>query len=416
MPKRRVVVTGMGMVSPVGLTVSESWQALLLGQSGIRAIQSFDCENFPTKIAGEVHGFDPLTYLKKKEARKVDPFIQYAIAASEQAMDNAKLNLNDSQKKRSGVLIGSGIGGLGTIADNNEALLKGGVKKVSPFFVPGGIVNMAAGMVSMRYGFRGPNLSIATACTSGLHSIGLASDMIAFDQADVMICGGAEAAVTPLGLAGFSAARALSTRNENPSLASRPWDRDRDGFVLADGAGVVILESLEHALERGATIYAELDGFGMSGDAYHMTSPPEDGSGAQVAMENALTAGRLDCEDIDYVNAHGTSTLAGDLAEARAIHTIFGDHCSALSVGSTKSMTGHLIGAAGAVETIFTILAVKHHCVPPTINLINPDEDCPLDFSHCNEAQSRTVNTAMCNSFGFGGTNASLIIKAYRDQ
>lgn len=416
MPKRRVVVTGMGMVSPVGLTVQDSWQALLLGQSGIRTISGFDCTKFPTQIAGEVHGFDPLTYLKKKEARKIDPFIQYAIAAADQAVEDAKFSCSPEQSHRYGVLIGSGIGGLGTIANNNEALLTSGVKKVSPFFVPGGIVNMAAGMVSMRHGLRGPNLSIATACTSGLHSIGLASEMIAFDQADVMVCGGSEAAVTPLGLAGFSAARALSTRNENPTAASRPWDRERDGFVLADGAGVVVLESLEHALARGATILAELDGFGMSGDAYHMTSPPEDGSGAQLAMENALRGSQVAVADIDYVNAHGTSTIAGDLAEAMAIHAVFGENCHAVSVGSTKSMTGHLIGAAGAVETIFTVLAVKHNSVPPTINLEHPDENCPLDFSQCNTAQSKTVNAAMCNSFGFGGTNASLIVKAYCER
>jgi 3-oxoacyl-[acyl-carrier-protein] synthase II len=411
MSKRRVVVTGMGMLSPVGNTVESSWKALLEGQSGIVNIEHFDTAEFSTRFAGLVKDFDSSAYLSKKDARKMDLFIQYGIAAGIQALEDSGLTVTEENAARVGVAIGSGIGGLDLIEKGHEALVNKGPRKVSPFFVPSTIVNMVAGQLSILRGLRGPNIAISTACTTGLHNIGHAARMIAYGDAEAMVAGGAEKASTPLGMAGFGAAKALSTRNDEPQKASRPWDKDRDGFVLGDGAGMVVLEEYEHAKARGAKIYAELVGFGMSGDAYHMTSPSADGSGGALAMEAAMADAGLTGEQIGYVNAHGTSTPAGDVAEIAGIKRALGEEGSKqVLVSSTKSMTGHLLGAAGSVESIITIMSLVDQTVPPTINLDNVDEGCDLDLVP-HTARKVEMEYALCNSFGFGGTNGSLIFK-----
>lgn len=411
---RRVVVTGLGMLSPLGNSPESTFEALLAGKSGISMIEHFDTEQYPTKFAGLVKDFNVEDYMPKKDAKKMDLFIQYGVAAGIQALKDSGLEINESNAARVGVAIGSGIGGLGLIEENHEKLLKSGPRKLSPFFVPSTIINMIAGNLSIMYGMKGPNISIVTACTSGVHNIGHAARMIAYGDADAMVAGGAEKASTHLGMGGFGAARALSTRNDDPQKASRPWDKDRDGFVLGDGAGVVMLEELESAKARGAKIYAELVGFGMSGDAYHMTSPPPNGDGAAAAMQNAINDAKVPVEKIGYINAHGTSTPAGDIAETNAVKSIFGEHAQSVMVGSTKSMTGHLLGAAGAVEAIFTIQAIAEGKVPPTINLENPDEGCDLDYI-TDGAREVDLEYALCNSFGFGGTNGSLLFKKFVD-
>ncbi|CAI0879614.1 beta-ketoacyl-ACP synthase II [Serratia entomophila] len=411
MSKRRVVVTGLGMLSPVGNTVESTWNALLAGQSGISLIDHFDTAAYATKFAGLVKNFNSEDFISRKDARKMDAFIQYGIAAGMQAMQDAGLDITEANASRIGAAIGSGIGGLGLIEENHSSLVNGGPRKISPFFVPSTIVNMIAGHLTIMYGMRGPSISIATACTSGVHNIGHAARIIAYNDADVMLAGGAEKASTPLGVGGFGAARALSTRNENPQAASRPWDKDRDGFVLGDGAGMMVLEEYEHAKKRGAKIYAEVVGFGMSSDAYHMTSPPENGAGAALAMENALLDAGVTTSQIGYINAHGTSTPAGDQAEAQAVKSVFGSDAQRVMVSSTKSMTGHLLGAAGAIESIFTVLALRDQAVPPTINLDNPDEGCDLDFVPHEARQVSDMQYTLCNSFGFGGTNGSLIFR-----
>ena len=411
MSKRRVVVTGLGMLSPVGNTAESSWQALLQGQSGITNIEHFDTTDFPTKFAGLVKDFDPEQFgISRKDARKMDLFIQYGVAAGVMALEDSGLQITEQNAERVGVSIGSGIGGLGLIEQNHTSLTNGGPRKLSPFFVPSTIINMAAGNLSIMKGLRGPNVAITTACTSGTHAIGFAGRMIAYGDADVMVCGGTEKASTPMGMGGFAAAKALSTRNDDPQKASRPWDKDRDGFVLGDGSGVLVLEEYEHAKARGAKIYAELVGFGMSGDANHMTAPPEDGAGAALAMANAIKDAQLPVECIGYINAHGTSTPLGDLAELRAVKSTFGEHAKKVMVSSTKSMTGHLLGAAGAIEAIITVLALRDQVAPPTINLDNPDDECDLDLVP-NTARKAEFEYALSNSFGFGGTNGSLIFK-----
>lgn len=410
MTKRRVVITGLGLVTPVGNTVDSSWQALLAGQSGIAPITKFDASEFSTRFSGSVKDFDVEQYLSRKDARKMDLFIQYGMAAGIQAMRDSGLEMDNEDPTRVGTAIGAGMGGMWLIEQNHSALMAGGPRKISPFFVPSTIINMIAGHLSIMYGMTGPNFAVTTACTTGVHNIGFAARTIAYGDADVMVAGGAEDVTCPLGVGGFAAAKALSTRNDDPQAASRPWDKDRDGFVIGDGAGVLVLEEYEHAKARGAKIYAELVGFGMSGDAFHMTSPPADGAGAALAMSHALKDANLAPESIDYINAHGTSTPAGDKAEAAAVKSIFGDHAYKLMVSSTKSMTGHLLGAAGAVETIFSVLALKDQVVPPTINLDNPDEGCDLDFV-AHTARQTKVEHVLCNSFGFGGTNGSLLLK-----
>lgn len=409
MTARRVVITGLGLITPVGNSVPEAWSALRDGQSGIRSIEHFDASEFPTRFSGSIQNFDTGRYLAPKDARKMDLFMQYGIAAGVQAVEDAGLEPEQTDPSRVGVAIGSGIGGLTWIEKNHSALEKGGQRKVSPFFVPGAIINMVSGNLSIRYGFQGPNIAIATACTTGTHNIGFAARLIQYGDADVMLAGGAEMSSSPLGLAGFCSARALSTRNDDPTAASRPWDRDRDGFVLSDGAGALVLEEYEHAKARGATIYAELSGFGMSGDAHHITAPLEDGRGAAVSMQNALRDAGLNPEDIQYINAHGTSTPAGDPAECQAVKSVFGEAVSGLTVSSSKSMTGHLLGAAGAVEAAFTALSVRDQVVTPTINLDHPEEGCDLDFVP-HTARDQVVQHALSNSFGFGGTNGTLIL------
>ena len=410
MTKRRVVVTGLGMLSPLGLNSEDTWRKLLAGESGIGEITHFDCSNYSTRFAGQINDFDPQEYIEKKEAKKMDRFIQLGIAAGKQALADSGLSITPDNAHRVGVAIGSGIGGLEQIEQNHIKLLNSGPKRVSPFFVPSTITNMISGFLSIMEGLKGPNLNIVTACTTGVHNIGVAARTIAYGDADAMLAGGAEATITPLGIAGFAAARALSSRNDDPKAASRPWDKDRDGFVMGEGAGVVMLEEYESAKARGATIYAELVGFGMSGDAYHMTSPPEDGEGAAASMENALLDAKIDPKEIGYVNAHGTSTPTGDIAEVAAVKRVFNEHAYDLMVSSTKSMTGHLLGAAGSVEAIFTILALRDKMAPPTINLDEPSEGCDLDFV-ANKAKPFSAAYALCNSFGFGGTNGSLIFK-----
>ena len=410
MSKRRVVVTGMGMLSPVGNSVESSWKALLAGTSGIRTIEHFDASAFATRFAGLINDFNCEDYMSKKDARKMDLFIQYGIAAGVQALKDSGIDITEENASRVGVAIGSGIGGLGLIETNHEALLAKGPRKISPFFVPSTIVNMIAGHLSIMHGLRGPNIAISTACTTGLHNIGHAARMIAYGDADAMLAGGAEKASTPLGMGGFAAAKALSTRNDDPQAASRPWDKDRDGFVLGDGAGMMMLEEYEHAKARGAKIYAELVGFGMSGDAYHMTSPSADGSGGALAMEAAIRDAGISTDQIGYINAHGTSTPAGDVAETLGIKRAMGAAASKVMVSSTKSMTGHLLGAAGSVESIISVMSLVDQAVPPTINLDNPDEGCDLDYVP-GEARQVNIEYALCNSFGFGGTNGSLLFK-----
>jgi len=408
---RRVVVTGYGMLSPLGNDAETTWQNLLLGNSGIDTIEHFDVSSFPTKFAGLVKNFDPELYgISRKDAKKMDLFIQYGLAAGIQAFNHSGLEVTEENASRIGVAVGSGIGGLTLIEENHEKYLKGGVRKLSPFFCPSTILNMASGHLSIKLGLRGPNIAIVTACTSGVHNIGHAARMVAYGDADAMLAGGAEKASTEIGIGGFCAARALSTRNEDPKAASRPWDKDRDGFVLSDGAGIVVIEEYEHAKARGATMYAEIVGFGMSGDAYHMTSPPADGAGAALAMKNALNDAKIDVSQIGYVNAHGTSTPAGDIAETNAVKSVFGEHAYNTMVGSTKSMTGHLLGAAGSVEAIFTVQSLFNNKVAPTINLDNPDEGCDLDYIR-GDARDVQLEYALCNSFGFGGTNGSLVFK-----
>ncbi|MGC9491743.1 beta-ketoacyl-ACP synthase II [Vibrio genomosp. F10] len=411
MSKRRVVVTGMGMLSPVGNSVESSWKALLAGQSGIVDIDHYDTTNFTTRFAGLVKDFNCEEYMTKKDARKMDLFIQYGVAAGIQAMDDSGLTITEDNAPRVGVAIGSGIGGLDLIEKGHNTLIEKGPRKVSPFFVPSTIVNMVAGHLSIMRGLRGPNIAISTACTTGLHNIGHAARMIAYGDADAMLAGGSEKASTPLGMAGFGAAKALSTRNEEPEKASRPWDKGRDGFVLGDGAGMMVLEEYEHAKARGAKIYAELVGFGMSGDAYHMTSPSEDGSGGALAMEAAMRDAGISGEQIGYVNAHGTSTPAGDVAEIKGIKRALGEAGSKqVLVSSTKSMTGHLLGAAGSVEAIITALSLQDQIVPPTINLDDPEDDLEIDLVP-HTAREVVMEYAACNSFGFGGTNGCLIFK-----
>lgn len=408
MSKRRVVVTGVGAISPLANTIQQTWQGLVEGQSGIRSITNFDASAMATQFAGTVEGFDPSHLISAKDAKKMDTFIQYGMVAADEAINQSGLKEATTDPSRIGFAMGSGIGGLGTIEKNHGQLLNSGPRRVSPFYIPASIINMISGHLAMQYGFTGPNIAITTACTTGTHNIGYAARTIAYGDADAMIAGGAEAACTPSGIAGFAAAKAMSTRNDDPQAASRPWDKDRDGFVLGDGAGALVLEEYEHAKARGAEILAEVTGFGMSDDAFHMTSPPEDGRGAQAAMENALKDANLNASQIGYINAHGTSTPAGDIAESRAIQAVCGDHANSVLVSSTKSMIGHLLGAAGAVEAIFSILALKEGVVPPTINLENPSEGCDLDYVPA-EARKAQLDHVLSNSFGFGGTNGTLI-------
>jgi len=408
--RRRVVVTGLGIVCPIGNTVAEAWSSVLAGKSGIGRITHFDASPLSSQIAGEVKNFDVAAYLSPKEARRMDRFIHLGIAAGVQALKDSGLEVTEANATRIGVNIGSGIGGLPMIEETHNDVLKGGPRKISPFFIPSTIINMISGNLSIMHGLKGPNLAMVTACTTSAHCIGEAGRLIEYGDCDVMVAGGAESTITLLTVGGFAAARALSTRNNDPATASRPWDRDRDGFVLGEGAGVVVLEEFEHAKQRGATVYAELAGYGMSGDAYHMTAPQESGEGAARCMENALRNAGLNREDIDYVNAHGTSTPLGDLAETVALKRCFGDHAKKLAVSSTKSMTGHLLGAAGGVEAIFSVLAIRDQVAPPTANLFNQDPACDLDYVP-NTARRMPLRSALSNSFGFGGTNGTLIFK-----
>ncbi|MCB1671763.1 MAG: beta-ketoacyl-ACP synthase II [Gammaproteobacteria bacterium] len=405
---RRVVVTGIGLLTPVGNDVKTSWEAIKNGQSGINSIAHFDTTDFTTRFGGSVKDFDSSLYMPARDARRMDEFIQYGMAAGVQAVADAGLEDAKPDPQRVGVAVGSGIGGIKSIEETSYQVRTQGPRKISPFFVPGSIINMISGMLSIRFGYQGPNIAITTACTTGTHNIGVAANMIANNQADVMLAGGAEMSCSQVGLGGFCAARALSARNDDPTRASRPWDRDRDGFVLSDGAGVLVLEEYEHAKARGATLYAELVGFGMSGDAYHMTSPSEGGAGAAQCMKNALASAGLTPDQVDYINAHGTSTVAGDMAETAAIKSVFGAHAYKLCVSSTKSMIGHLLGAAGAVEAIISILSIRDSVVAPTINLDNPDAGCDLDYVP-HQARELPLNVVISNSFGFGGTNGSLI-------
>jgi 3-oxoacyl-[acyl-carrier-protein] synthase II len=410
--KRRVVVTGIGIISPLGIGNEPSWQGLIEGRSGIDTITKFDATAFACRIAGEVRGFEPEKWIEKKEVKKSDTFIQYAIAASQMAVDDAGIVTTSLDSDRLGVIIGSGIGGLPLIEEMHQKLLERGPSRISPFFIPGLIVNLAAGQVSIRFNARGPSSAPATACATGSHAIGDAFKIIQHDEADVMFAGGSEAVVTPLAIGGFAAMRALSTRNDDPQHASRPWDLNRDGFVMGEGAGILLLEEREHAIRRGAKIYCELTGYGMSSDAYHITSPAEDGSGMMRVMQRAMKDAGLQPTDIDYINAHGTSTPVGDKTETIAIKRTFGDHAYKLAVSSTKSMTGHLLGAAGGLESAVAALVVKHGIIPPTINYETPDPDCDLDYVP-NIARTQKVRHVLSNSFGFGGTNATLIFSAH---
>ena len=409
MSRRRVVITGLGILSPLGIGVEENWRNLCAGHSGIGPVTHFDATAFRSRIAGEVKDFEVTNYLPAKEARRMDRFIQLGMAASIEAIQASGLEVTDANASRIGVHLGSGIGGVGTIESTTQLYLEKGPRRVSPFYVPMSIANMLSGDLSVMFGLKGPNLTIVTACSTATHSIGDAARLIEYGDADVMVAGGAEAALTPTSLAGFGNATALSTRNDDPTAASRPWDKDRDGFVLSEGAGVVILEELSHAQKRGATIYAELAGFGLSGDAYHMTSPSEDGEGAVRCMQNAMRNAGINPEQVDYINAHGTSTDAGDRAETMAIKTTFGKYAYKIPVSSTKSMTGHLLGAAGGVEAVYTALSIYHHTIPATINLVAPDEDCDLDFVP-GSAREKNIKVALSNSFGFGGTNGTLVM------
>jgi len=411
--KRRVVITGLGIISPVGNSVADAWANILAGKSGVTRISRFDSSAFASQIAGEVKGFDITNYLTARDARRMDVFIHYGLAAGIQAVKDAGIEDiagSNLDPERIGVNIGSGIGGLSMIEGTYDAYHAGGVRKISPFFIPSTIINMIAGNLSIMYGFQGPNLAIVTACTTATHCVGDSARLIEYGDVDVMIAGGAESCVTPLAIGGFAAARALSTRNDDPATASRPWDKGRDGFVLGEGAGVLVLEEMEHAKRRGARIYAELAGFGMSADAYHMTAPSEDGEGAARCMTNALRNAGLNVDDVDYINAHGTSTPLGDIAETVAVKRCFGEHAKQLVVNSTKSMTGHLLGAAGGVEAIFSALAVHHQISPPTINIFDQDPGCDLDYVP-NHAREMKIDVAMSNSFGFGGTNGTLIFR-----
>ena len=410
MSKQRVVITGMGMVSPLGLNVKENWQAILAGKSGVHKIVEFDATDYSTQIWAKVKNFNIENYVSLKDARKMDLFTQYGIAAAEEAILDSGLVIDESVAVRAGVAVGAGIGGIETITNNFEKLTNGGPRRVSPFFIPAGIINMVAGQISIKHHLKGPNISVVTACTTGTHNIGLAARMIAYGDADVMVCGGSEMTNTPLCLAGFSAVKALSRRNDEPEKASRPWDKDRDGFVMGEGAGILVLESYEHAKARGAKIYAELAGFGMSGDAYHITAPDEDADGASRAMAAAIQDAHIDPSAIDYINAHGTSTYLNDLNETIAVKRVFGDHAYQLAMSSTKSMTGHLIGAAGAVEAIYSVLSIRDQVAPATINLDNPDEGCDLNYV-AHQPQQRSIEYVLSNSLGFGGTNGSLIFK-----
>ena len=412
MSNRRVVITGLGIVSPVGSSVDTAWSNITAGKSGIRPITDYDTSEFSVQFAGTVPDFDTDKYITPKNQKKMDTFIHYGIGAAMDAYTDSGLEITEQNAEKVGVAIGSGIGGIGGIERNHNALLEHGPRKISPFFVPSSIINMISGNLSIILGLKGPNVATVTACTTGTHNIGDAFRMISYGDADAMFAGGAEMASTPLGLGGFAAARALSKRNDSPETASRPWDRDRDGFVLGDGAGVVVVEALEHAKARGAKIYCEIVGYGMSGDAFHMTLPSKGGEGAARCMTNAMRDAGVNPEDIDYVNAHGTSTPAGDLGETLAIKTAFGDHAKSVAVSSTKSMTGHLLGAAGGIEAIFSILAMRDSVLPPTINLENQDENCDLDYVP-NQARDAEIDLAMSNSFGFGGTNGTLIFKKY---
>lgn len=407
---RRVVVTGLGMVSPVGNTVMETWNAILNGKSGVETITAFDVSALSTKFSASVKNLVIDDYFPAKDARKMDPFIQYGMVAGIQAMEDSGIEVTDAMAPRFGAVIGSGIGGIGAIEQGALTVDKRGPRRLSPFFVPGSIINMISGNLSIKYGLRGPNLAVTTACTTGTHAIGLAARSIQHGEADLMLAGGSEMATTPLGVGGFAAARALSTRNDDPKAASRPWDKNRDGFVLGDGAGILVLEEYEHAKARGAKIYAELTGFGMSGDAYHMTSPPADGSGAALSMENALRDAGMSASDVQYVNAHGTSTPAGDVAECQALKSVFGGSAGNIAVSSTKSMIGHLLGAAGAVEAIFSVLAIRDQIAPPTINLDDPEESCDINLVP-HTAQEMKIDGVLSNSFGFGGTNGSLVFR-----
>ena len=416
MSQRRVVVTGMGIVSPVGSTIDSAWNAICNGRSGINTVASFDAGHMKTRIAGEVVDFDAADYLDLREIKRMDSFVHYGFAASVDALQDSGL-LDESagfDPERIGCAVGSGIGGLKTIEDTTQAYMKGGPRKVSPFFIPGSIINMIGGYVSLKYNLKGPNLAIVTACSTATHNMGSATRMIQYGEADVMVAGGAEFATTPTSMSGFISARAMSTRNDEPEKASRPWDESRDGFVLSNGAGVVVLEELEHAKKRGARIYAEVIGFGMSADAYHMTAPPDDGEGAARCMRIAMDDAGVSTQDVDYINAHGTSTPLGDLAETVATKTIFGDRAYDLAISSTKSMTGHLLGAAGGIEAIFSMLSIRDGIIPPTINLENPSADCDLDYVP-NTARETEVNIAISNSFGFGGTNGSLVFRRFAD-
>ena len=408
MKGNRVVVTGLGAVTPLGLDVASSWAGICAGKSGAAMIDQFDAEGFSTQFSASVKNFSVEGYLEARDARRMDPFIQYGMVAGIQAFRDSGVAVTDENATRIGCAIGSGIGGIGSIEDTAMLVDRKGPKRISPFFVPGAIINMIAGNLSIMYNLQGPNLAVVTACTTGTHNIGLGARLIAAGDVDAMLVGGAEMATTPVGVGGFAAARALSTRNDDPERASRPWDEERDGFVLGDGAGVLMLESLDVAVARGARIYCEVTGFGMSGDAYHMTSPPEDGRGAAAAMRQALKDAEIAPEDVAYINAHGTSTEAGDFAESQAITTVFGSHAHSLAVSSTKSMIGHLLGAAGSVEAILTILALRDNVAPPTINLDNPSPGCDLNYVP-HTAQERVMHHALSNSFGFGGTNGSLI-------
>jgi 3-oxoacyl-[acyl-carrier-protein] synthase II len=408
--KRRVVVTGLGVVSPVGNSVKAAWDNVLAGKSGIAPITNFDISDFPVRFGGEIRDFDVSEYIPQKDARRMGAFIHYGIAAASQAIKDSGIEITDANASRAGVAIGSGIGGLHGIENAYHAYLDGGPRKISPFFVPGNIINMIAGNLSIMYGLKGPNIAIVTACTTSTHNIGVAARTIAYDDADIMVAGGAEMTTCPTGLGGFASARALSTRNDDPTAASRPWDQDRDGFVLSDGAGIVVLEEYEQARARGANIYAEISGFGMSGDAFHMTQPSEGGEGPAQCMDAALADAGLNHGDVDYINAHGTSTPAGDIAETLAIKRSFGDLAGQVAISSTKSMTGHLLGAAGGVEAVFTLLAIRDQVAPPTINLDNPDPQCDLDYVP-NTAREMEISAAISNSFGFGGTNGTLVFR-----
>jgi len=412
MSDRRVVVTGLGLVSPVGLDVSSGWQNILAGKSGIQPITHFEIEPFSVRFGGPIYGFDVEQYIPKKQARKMDAFIHYGVAAGTQAITDSGIEVDESNAKRIGVAIGSGIGGVTGIENGFGSYLDGGPRKISPFFVPANIINMVAGNLSIMYGLKGPNISIVSACSTGAHNIGDAMRMIQYGTVDVMIAGGAEMATSPTGLGGFAAARALSTRNDDPEAASRPWDRDRDGFVLSDGSGVLLLEELEHAKARGAKIYAELAGSAMNSDAHHMTLPSPGGEGAADCMRLALDDAGVNPDQVNYINAHGTSTPAGDVAETMAVKRAFGDHAYKLAVSSTKSMTGHMLGAAGGAEALFAVLAIRDQAMPPTINLDNPDDECDLDYVP-NTAREAKVDVALSNSFGFGGTNGTLVFRRF---